>query len=55
MVNVTKGKNVTVETYDADQRQHVGDGTRTKFGVATPGVETDVKYSSVPQPRSQET
>ena len=47
MVNVTKGKNVTVETYDADQRQHTGDGARVVFGVPDPGVEIDVKYSRV--------
>jgi hypothetical protein len=47
MVNVTKGKNVIIETYDAEQRQHAGDGARVKFGVPDPGVEADVKYSRV--------
>jgi hypothetical protein len=47
MVNVTKGKNVVVETYDAEQIQHTGNGTRTKFGVPGTGVETDVKYTRV--------
>jgi len=47
MVNTTKGKNVTIETYDAQQRQHIANGSRTKFAVPGTGVRTDVKYTRV--------
>lgn len=45
MVEVTKGKNVTVETYDAEMKDFVGDGTAVAFVMANVIAEEDVKYS----------
>jgi hypothetical protein len=45
MVNVTKGKNVTVETYDAESKEFTGDGTTTAFVMTNAVAESDVKYS----------
>lgn len=44
MVEVTKGKNVTVETYDAEKEEFTGDGTKVDFVVAKEPAESDVKY-----------
>lgn len=45
MVEVTKGKNVTVETYDAEMKEFEGDGTQVAFVMINTIAEEDVKYS----------
>jgi hypothetical protein len=45
MVNVTKGKNVTIETYDAESKEFTGDGTTVTFTMVGTAAETNVKYS----------
>ena len=45
MVNVTKGKNVTIETYDAESKEFTGDGTTVTFTMVGTVAETNVKYS----------
>ena len=45
MVEVTKGKNVTIETYDAESKEFVGDGTAVAFIMTGAIAESDVKYS----------
>ncbi|MDW7727002.1 MAG: hypothetical protein SCH70_07805 [Candidatus Methanoperedens sp.] len=45
MVETTKGKNIIVETYDADYEELLGNGTRAVFGVPDPAAETNIKYS----------
>lgn len=45
MVEVTKGKNVTVETYDAEIKEFVGDGIVVDFVMTEDVAESDVKYS----------
>jgi hypothetical protein len=45
MVNVTKGKNVTVETYDAESKEFTGDGSTVAFVMTNAVAESDVKYS----------
>lgn len=45
MVNVTKGKNVVVETYDSEAKEFTGDGTTDDFVQTNAIAESDVKYS----------
>ena len=45
MVNVTKGKNVIVETYDAESKEFTGDGSTAAFVMTGAVAESDVKYS----------
>ncbi len=45
MVETTKGKNITVETYDAASEEFTGDGTKTDFVLTAAIAESDVKYS----------
>jgi hypothetical protein len=45
MVEVTKGKNVTIETYDAESKEFTGNGTDVDFIMTGTIAESDVKYS----------
>src|SRR5574341_702706 len=45
MVEVTKGKNVTIETYDAESKEVAGDGAAVDFVMTGTIAESDVKYS----------
>ncbi len=45
MVETTKGKNITVETYDAVSEEFVGNGVLVAFVLVTAIAEADVKYS----------
>jgi len=45
MVEVTKGKNIVVETYDAEMKEFAGDGTGVDFVMTDAIAESDVKYS----------
>jgi len=45
MVEVTKGKNITIETYDAESKEFAGDGTAVDFVMAGAIAESDAKYS----------
>ncbi len=45
MVEVTKGKNVTVETYDAERKEFEGDGIVAAFVMTGAIAESDPKYS----------
>lgn len=45
MVETTKGKNITVETYDAASEEFTGDGTEVDFVLTAAIAESDIKYS----------
>src|SRR5659263_313533 len=45
MVEVTKGKNVTIETYDAESKEFAGNGTDVDFIMTGAIAESDEKYS----------
>jgi len=45
MVETTKGKNITVETYDAASEEFTGDGTKVDFVLTAAIAESDIKYS----------
>jgi hypothetical protein len=45
MVEVTKGKNVTIETYDAESKEFTGNGTDVDFIMTGAIAESDEKYS----------
>ncbi len=45
MVETTKGKNITVETYDAASEEFTGDGTKVDFVLTAAIAESDLKYS----------
>jgi hypothetical protein len=45
MVNVTKGKNIIVETYDAESKEFTGDGSTSAFVMIGAVAESDVKHS----------
>lgn len=45
MVETTKGKNITVETYDAASEEFAGDGTKVDFVLTAAIAESDPKYS----------
>ncbi|MDW7727001.1 MAG: hypothetical protein SCH70_07800 [Candidatus Methanoperedens sp.] len=45
MVETTKGKNIVVETYDAEYKEFTGDGSETAFVMTDAIAESDVKYT----------
>ncbi len=47
MVQVTKGKNVVIETYDAEFREFIATAAQTAFAMANKAGETDPEYTRV--------
>ncbi len=47
MVQVTKGKNVVIETYDAELKEFIATAAQTAFAMANKAGETDPEYTRV--------
>lgn len=47
MVQVTKGKNVVIETYDAEFKEFIATAAQTAFAMANKAGETDPEYTRV--------
>jgi hypothetical protein len=47
MVQVTKGKNVVIETYDAEFKEFTATAAQTVFTMANKAGETDPEYTRV--------
>ncbi len=47
MVQVTKGKNVVIETYDAEFKEFIATAAQTTFAMANKAAETDPEYTRI--------
>ncbi len=47
MVQVTKGKNVVIETYDAEFKEFIATAAQTAFAMSNKAAETDPEYTRV--------
>jgi len=47
MVQVTKGKNVVIETYDAEFKEFIATAEQATFTMANKAAETDPEYTRV--------
>ncbi|GFO96718.1 hypothetical protein ig2599ANME_0908 [groundwater metagenome] len=45
MVQVTKGKNVVIETYDAEFKEFIATAAQTAFTMVSKAAETDPEYT----------